>query len=211
MDERVLLVDLCGTLYDSNTTFDFLKYLLADNEDYARFESSSLGLPYRIYNRLMPGDIRRERAIAFLKGHQRSELEASANLFFETIRPIKDVHDFLSSLRADYDRAVIMSSSLDFIVESACERLGFDAAFGTRLSYIDGSCDGTIAEDLLGNKHTIILREFTGMDCALVTDNREDVACEKVVNRLIGVAPAEDRRAMSFWSTRVNEVVAVRE
>ena len=85
---KLLLVDLCGTLYDSNTTFEFLHSFLSEDEAYRHFESKSKHLVTRIANRILPGDRRRKLAISYLKGYARSQLLATASAFLETtIRP----------------------------------------------------------------------------------------------------------------------------
>lgn len=207
---RVLLVDLCGTLYDSNTTFDFLRFHCSAGTGYRRFETLAGSLPLRVLNRLWPGDVRRTRAVAFLRGHDRTALAEAAHEFLSSLAPIEDVVRLVERLRAEHDRTFIVSSSLDFIVADATRRLGFDGGFGSTLGYDGDTCTGTIERDLLGRKHALIGSEFGGSRCTLVTDNRSDAPCRRLVDRFIGVAPAVDSRALHYWSNRVGEVVAYR-
>jgi len=210
MRPRTLLVDLCGTLYRSNTTFDFLRFLLADDADYRRFEESSKTLPARLANRLLVGDRRRTRAIGFLDGYSRSFLTEAADSFLDSIDMIEDVYERVTLLRPEHDQTILMSSSIDFIVERACARLGFDRYYASRLNYTGDVCDGTIAFDLLGRKHHVIAAEFADSECTLVTDNRSDVDCRHFVDRFIGVASAADRGGVRYWGRRADEVVAYR-
>lgn len=204
---NLLLVDLCGTLYDSNTTFDFLRYLLADNVAWLDFDSSSRRLAYRIANRFLPGDVRRKRAVSFLKGMPRHALLAEAKQFLATTPVIVDVRRRVDELRQHADSVILVSSSLDFIVEAARDLLHFDDYRATTLQYSNGHCEGTIASDLLGAKHRLIDREFGHDHCILVTDNRDDAQCRHVVDRLIGVADAAEQKAMAFWQKNSDEVL----
>lgn len=205
--ERLLLVDLCGTLYASNTTFDFLHFLLSESAEYMRFEAGAKGFLRRVANRVMPGDHRRERAIRFLAGYDHHQLLEAADIFLETIKPIDEVVDRVRQLQTQTDRTLLVSSSLDFIVERACNKLGFDGFRATKLDYADGICQGRITNDLLGVKHILIAREFSANECTLVTDNKSDAYCRGVVSTLVGVAAAGNREMVKFWSGRVDELV----
>ncbi len=204
--DRILLVDLCGTLYRSNTTFDFLREFLASDADWSRFERMSRSLGARALNRILPGDQRRLRAIRHLRGHAYDALREAADTFLGGLETIPEVCARIRSLAAEHDRTVLMSSSLDFIVDRACTRFEFDDYFATRLRYDDGICTGEIARDLLDNKRQVVKEEFTGRSCTLITDNHTDIACKGAVDRLIGVAG--NARSLRFWSDRASEVVA---
>lgn len=204
---RLLLVDLCGTLYDSNTTFDFLHYFLSDDADYKRFESANKRFVSRLFNRLRPGDARRAKAISFLEGHSRTKLLQAAHTFLESVPDIADVRRYVHKLSPDFDRTLLLSSSLDFIVEAASEILGFDDFRASRLRYSGGICMGAFDADLLGAKDRLIVREFASGDCTLITDNADDAACKRVVARLIGVARAGDERAFGFWKRHADDII----
>lgn len=207
MPKKVLLVDLCGTLFASNTTFDFLEFLLSGNTSYRQFIARSTSLGGRVANRLLPGDRRRQQAIRFLEGYERQQLLESAEVFLDTIRPIDEVLARVEALRRDADATLLLSSSLDFIVECACDKLAFDGFRATRLEYDDGICTGRVESELLGNKAALIGAEFALDECVIVTDNRSDADCRRVVSRLVGVAAAADRGMVAFWSGKVDELV----
>lgn len=204
---RLLLVDLCGTLYDSNTTFDFLHYFLSGDAAYRRFESDSKNNLHRLVNRLMPGDVRRRKAISFLNGYSRQTLLDAASAFLHTIPAIGDVQRYVDEMGENFDRRILLSSSLDFIVEAACRHLGFHDYRATRLGYAGEVCEGRIETDLLGAKQDLIRQEFAGDECVMITDNVEDAACKAVVAKLIGVARGGDAGAMKFWQGKADEVV----
>lgn len=204
---RLLLVDLCGTLYDSNTTYDFLRSYLARDPRYQRFESRSRTFAYRLANRALPGDIRRNRAVSHLKGHSRTVLLAAAKDFLASTAPIADVHRRVADLAPLHDRTVLVSSSLDFIVEAARDILGFDEFHGAQLRYSGDTCEGAFEDDLLGAKHRLIAREFSHDRCTFITDNADDAACRTIVDRLIGVARLGDQRATNFWQRNADELL----
>lgn len=204
----LLLVDLCGTLYDSNTTYDFLHKYLADDPEYRRFESKIRSLTYRLANFALPGDIRRTRAVSFLKGHSRPVLLAAAKEFLAGTAPIADVRQRVAQLAPNHDRTVLVSSSLDFIVEAARDILDFDDFHGAQLRYSGDTCEGEFEDDLLGAKHHLIAREFAHDRCTFITDNADDAACRGLVNCLIGVASVDDKRAISFWRRNADELLS---
>lgn len=204
---RLLLVDLCGTLYDSNTTYDFLHDYLAKDPAYQRFESKYRKIAYRLANRVLPGDFRRTRAVSYLKGHSRPALLAAAREFLASTSPIAVVRRRVAELSTNHDRTVLVSSSLDFIVEAARDILGFDEFRAARLRYSGDTCEGEFEDDLLGVKHRLIAREFGHDRCTFITDNADDAACRDLVDRLIGVARADDKRATGFWQRNADELL----
>ncbi|MCB1692432.1 MAG: haloacid dehalogenase-like hydrolase [Pseudomonadales bacterium] len=209
--EKILLVDLCGTLYHANTTWAFLRWYFKDERSFRTFDRFGRMAPIAALNRLWPGDVRRLRAIGYLAGHQRESLSRAANTFLDSLDVIRDVEEKVRSLADLHDRAVLVSSSLDFIVEAAAPRFGFESFHATRLAYEDGICTGRIERDLLGRKHEVIREEFGGALITMVTDNRGDANCIPLVTKVIGVAGADRRADVNFWSTRAREVIVYHE
>lgn len=176
---KLLVVDLCGTIVRKNTTHDFML-------------NSTLPMPRRIVARLILS-----RVAGFLYHHTRPELQR-INLI-ACLRGIKEVE--LLQMGRDYARntlgqfprtevverirlaelegvsVVLASASLDFIVSGFAQELGVRAGASTRLRYCDeGRCLGAISLDATGNK-LHILRRFLGrekFEFDVITDNPED-------------------------------------
>lgn len=208
--ERVLLIDLCGTLYHANTTWAFLRDLLSTDPRFQAFDRRGMSIPGRALNKLLPGDRRRASALGFLSGWSRQELLERAHPFLARLPVIEDVHARVTALKTDHDRVVLLSSSIDVIVESAAASLGIEHFEATLLEYRGGVCTGQIVRDLLGKKHDLIASAFTGCTLTMISDNRSDHKCVPLVDRFIAVAAADDEAAKRFWSAKASEMILYR-
>ena len=85
MENRTVLIDICGTLFDSNTTLDFLDFLLC-SRSYRLLRRMARSLPWRAFNRcfrrLTGRDPTRAMLLRHLKGRTRQELSTSAEAFY---------------------------------------------------------------------------------------------------------------------------------
>lgn len=208
--ERVLLVDLCGTLFHANTTWAFLRDLFATDQRFQAFDRRGMSIPGRALNKLLPGDRRRARAIGFLAGRSRQELLEKARLFVANLSVIDEVHSLVAALKKDHHRVVLLSSSIDVVVEAAAARLGIDRFEATLLGYQDGVCTGRIVRDLLGKKHEMIPGAFAGCSLTMISDNQTDQECVPLVDRFIAVVAADDEAARRFWSAKTGEMIPYR-
>ncbi len=176
---KLLVVDLCGTIVRKNTTHDFML-------------NSTLPMPRRIvarlilsraagflYNRINPA-LQKRSLIALLRGISQPELVQLARDYADTALASYPRAEVLHKIRRAQDEGVsvvLASASLDFIVAAFASALGVDVAVSTKLYYSDkGCCAGSVKLDATGNKlHG--LRKFLGRDDVefdVITDNPED-------------------------------------
>jgi len=186
MAERLALFDVCGTLYDENTTYGFLAYYhrRIGSELFERRRSRWLNkcspffyagaLAYRLGQ-----DWARTRLVATLKDASRQSLRAAARDYAEAVLPalnVQSIHDRLDAHRAAGDRIMLISNSLDIIIAAIAERLGVEH-LASRLEYTGERCTGRIERDLTGRKAEA-LREAVNLDrfgeIHVYTDNLTD-------------------------------------
>ena len=96
------LVDICGTLFYSNTTFDFLDYYIK-NPEYLRLRNRMKNIlllkANNIIYRIFHYDYFRAKALSYLKGMRKDVLNEMAEEFFHnflTPRKNKIVWDKIS-------------------------------------------------------------------------------------------------------------------
>jgi|WetSurMetagenome_2_1015567.scaffolds.fasta_scaffold204610_1 HAD superfamily phosphoserine phosphatase-like hydrolase len=178
----IVVFDLCGTLYNSNTTFDFLDFYFQNDARYLKYRQLFKTFPLRVFNSLSRRLIKREyirsRLIRFLKGRSKEDLTESARRFLQDYlsgKRIAATHDLLQSFRSKNMRLVLMSASLDFIVETVAIELNFADFHATSLSYFDGICTGVILRDLLYEKPRVFSNVYGhSKPAVVVTDDRLD-------------------------------------
>jgi len=196
---KVLLLDVCHTLYQSNTTFDFLAWYFPQNPDYQSLQRKRKNILNRISARLGINDGVRERSIALLNGIPESRLEAAATEFVNTLKPIEQVHCVVDNYQQQGYELVLLSSSLDFIVRCVGKLLDSSAIHATELNYDNLVCNGTIKHDLLHTKATVIKNYYAGLETVFITDNRTDLACANLVSKFVAVHRLSDSSSANYW------------
>ena len=184
---RIVIVDVCGTLYDENTTAGFVRFMagagaLRRRRRFRLLETLRSGPARRIViglGRMIGRDLFRTGYIRCLAGMTRSELEARATAYAESLdagKRIAAVHERLARFEADGWRPVLVSNSLDVVIAAIADRKGFDWLAST-LDWRGDVCTGTLARDLKGRK-LVAFEEAFGTCAterlAVMTDNRSD-------------------------------------
>ncbi len=176
------IIDICGTLYDSNTTFDFLDNYIK-NWKYILFRRISSNKIWKFINKisilLCKKDITRSIAVSFLNGVPIKELSLAASEFYRTYLINKkrdEVWHVIEQLSIDFE-LILVSATLDFIASEISKHIAIDQVFSTQLHYDEnGNCKGTIKVDLLGNKlHMLIRSGIMPPYHVIITDNLSDV------------------------------------
>lgn len=196
--KRLIIYDICGTLYNVNTTFSFLKNkkLYSYNYDFILFKAINK-ISYKLFNY----DFLRILKLRKLKGLKRNKLEKLANDYVKNYlskNRIKYTHNKLEEhKRNKNDDIIIISASLDFIVEEIAKQLNINKYFSTQLEYKDKICQGKIKRDLLGKKVRILKEFINEYDYIIVyTDSKSDFNLVKNVDESYIISKEKD---INFW------------
>lgn len=196
--------DVCDTLFRSNTTYDFVRFVLDEHGE--REKSRRLR---RVLSPVPPAicllvalsvvsgrDIAKERALRLLKGLSRSRLYELAEEFYADYleaRKIPETLGLLEKARMEGEQVILLSASIDPVISAIARKLG--VSFGcTTLLYRDGIFEGEIAFEMRGRKLEVLRSEFAPRSDRLVvvTDNLAD-------KRLLQSA---DERHAVVWSAK---------
>ena len=200
---NVVLFDVCHTLFDANTTYDFLAHYFPNDERMQRLLKRRHSLWGRIRAKFGEEEqIQRLKAISLLEGESRSSLESGARVFVESLKEIEPVVSMLNAAKAEGKKIALVSSSLDVVVAAVAARLGVDEFYASSLLFDGEICRGELGEDLLGNKAGLIDQAFSSDHTTFVTDNFSDADCVDVVNKLYPVYKKGNLRAETFWRQR---------
>lgn len=173
-----LIFDICGTLYNSNTTMDFCEYRTAGFQKmFLKFSKTFLG---KVINKLSVKffnfDLIRMLHIRSLKDLDINTLQKDANDFVEQYlekKKIDEVHNILKN----YDKNDVISATIEPLAKAIAQKLGGLKYISTTLEYKEDKCLGKIKDDLLGNKQ----HHFKNHDIEfIITDNKSDLSlCQK--------------------------------
>ena len=178
-EQRYILVDVCWTLFYSNTTFDFLDFALKDNEEYVRLRRIGKSWIGRTINligyKLTHTDKERIRCLQYLKGKSRTELQALAEQFYqEHLLPgkIEPVWAAISNQQSTAGcQLVIVSGTLDIIAQTVARHLGAKAVHATEMVYKNDIFTGKFNDRLLTKASA--LPNYEPYD--IITDNLTDI------------------------------------
>jgi len=203
---KLAVFDVCGTIYRSNTTYDFLAFFFRPRSK-AKVLLLSAGrcLPakvlwksFRLFRR---EDWFRGIAVGLLKGTAPDEIRREAARFVETVlegRKIEEVGELLRTLKEEGYETVLMSSSLSCVVAEVAAHLGVDRFFASELEVVQGRLTGRYADDIKGRKREVYEKNFRGVEeLAVVTNNREDLDLLTIADRSWIVLKRKDR---GYWS-----------
>lgn len=147
-----LLLDVCGTIYDANTSVAFLSWLARRHPSMAlRWFLGSAKARLKRARGASPGDCMRPR-LALLQGRSRQWIRSRAEEFVGMLENDKTFPESITRL----DRALeegretwLVSATLEEILEAIAKRHPGVRILGSRLGYDGDLCTGRYAEFLL--------------------------------------------------------------
>lgn len=207
--QETAIFDVCDTLYYSNTTHDFIRFVV--DGDAMSFRKALYGvinsrlLPFR-YAGIFLGlklkyDIMKRFNIRMLKGRTRNELDSLAKEFTETFlseRKIVQTHALLKEQIEQGHRIVLCSSSLEPVVGAVAKELMIKDFAATTLEYEDEVFTGEVIADITEQKLEVMKKLELAHNIVLaVSDNTSDL--ELMLAAQKAVAIVHDRRKENFW------------
>jgi HAD superfamily phosphoserine phosphatase-like hydrolase len=202
---KVAVFDVCGTLYDSNTTFDFLDFVFKDSNSYQLFKyiykSFIVKLIAYPFYRFFHYDIIRAIATLFLRGKRVDEVEKLAQAFIDSYLEKKKIaytHHLLKEYQKRGFELVLMSGSYDIVVSKIAKKLQISSFYASRLQREDDILTGRYEEDILWDKATILKRAYPSISTlVVVSDNRSDYALLKRAQSAIAIV--KKHKMVAFW------------
>lgn len=187
-NRKLYIFDLCNTLYDSNTTFDFIYYFLKSDKNYvfrkiifSLIVSRSTPIFYLlvVFNKIFQRDFHRVFAIKLLVEVEKNVLYQSADLYVknELIKHenIEVIELFKIVSKEKESDVKIVSSSIDPIVSCVAKYLNVNFIC-SELSYKNGVCQGKFSNDISGEKEKYldINTKDVNENLTVISDNFSD-------------------------------------
>ena len=206
-----IVCDVCDTLFYSNTTFDFIRFVMLKQGGFRNLifrlvisKNSPFYYFLELISMLVSKDYTKAVAIIFLKGFSQTALANWANVFYDEFlmpRKIQSVFSLIDRLGVGKN-LILASSSLYPIVNVIAIRNSAIHFVASELEIKEGAITGRLVVDLKGKKQTALASYLTlGADNELVviTDNQSDFDLVKMAKyRFIVVSKEEEKK---FWSS----------
>lgn len=208
MNDSVLFVDICDTLYPKNTTVGFIYYIMEINDiKKPGFINNKIfkfinSLIYKLFKK----DLCRNILISKLKGFSKSELDFYASSYIRTLKPNKIIVEMIDNyINLGFDLE-FHSASLDPVVLAVNEKFNARYSSSSLLLYNKDICQGILKLDRLGKKENEILKSSKKYSKSIfITDNKSDYLCYKYCDEFIAVIPKD--KSSIFWDKKDVEIV----
>ena len=178
-EKPIYIFDICGTLYKSNTTFDFLSWIFKKNRKFNLYKKVYSNILWKAFNKFLRHffrfDLTRILALYFLRGFNRDVLSQKADEFVNSFLVTKknnDVINTLNKLKENRSNIIIMSATIDIVAKAIAKSLQVEHFCSSALKYDGSICCGYLDRDLLGNKSSF-LKDNVNI-AAVFTDDLSD-------------------------------------
>ena len=207
--QNVLVFDVCDTLFYSNTTYDFIAYVLKGTSITKYYtlqalikRSSPLAWPFMVMARVSGVDWPKKMALQLLKGLSKDELYRLGRSFladFLNTCKIQQTHSLLTQAHPEGTQLFLLSASLDPVIAAVAESVG--ASFkSTELEYTsNGIFTGRIKKEMTGQKlaELQLLLKNTDYRLTVATDNFTDRSLVEAAHKRYVVIYNEKGKA--YW------------
>lgn len=195
-DKKIVIFDVCGTLYNSNTTFDYIRFVCKDSLILKILNIFIIKYLILLTGKVTGRDVYRLLYIYQLRGMEYSELDMAAENFVNYYlhdKIISETHELLAEELNKGTRVLLCSASLEPIIKVIAKKLGVLEYKCSSLCYEDSKCRGKLERDLLGRKHV-----HFGKINLVVTDNLSDLRLVQQSENSFIVAKQKN---IAFWKS----------
>ncbi len=198
--------DVCDTLYRSNTTFDFIRFVVAKRGGISRvllwaISSTQSPLFYLLIllNKITGRDWPRQLALQFLRGMSSEELEQEATQFYQHYLVPRANQEIFEYIKKPGVTAILLSSSINPVIKAIAHANGL-SYFSSELELKDGKATGQLQIDMTGRKHEVarkLIAERAISSVGVITDNYSDWELVKLADERLVVVASEAQK--NFW------------
>ncbi|WP_210466231.1 HAD family hydrolase [Rufibacter roseolus] len=209
-EPELYVFDICDTLFYSNTTFDFIKFVLEEKKmvskcrlfDLYTKRKSPFFLSLYLLQKLTKVDWPKKLCLKLLAGITKEELyllgEAFENQFLVS-RMIAETHQMLERLKEAGKSIVLISASIDPVVAAIASKLKVEYRCSELHYNSRNKFTGNLSREMTGQKLIELRRMLSRHDApfAVATDNFSDrslveAACQRYV-------VVYNTKAVQFW------------
>jgi HAD superfamily phosphoserine phosphatase-like hydrolase len=209
-EPELFVFDICDTLFYSNTTFDFIKFVLQEKgwtgkirqfKSFTR-KSSPVFVGLYILQKFSKQDWPKKLCLRLLKGLSKEELFQFGEAFekhFLTSRLVEKTHQMLNQLKKEGKQVVLISASIDPVVAAIAKALEVDFRCSELAYDKQGYFTGALKHEMTGQKRTAVRLMLSSEDAlfAVATDNFSDrglveAACQRYV-------VVYNEKALNYW------------
>lgn len=203
--KKIVVFDICGTLYYSNTTFEFIQFYY-DKKMKAgkrlRFKilfsrRSPLFWILLICGQILGTDLLKKLVVLSLKNQPRITVDAAAISFFhEKLHQKRICETFLLFDKFEKDQILLLSATIEPVAKAIAAFLGV-AYRATELEETAGLYTGKIRKELSGKKLSALEGDDVLRVAWVVSDNYSDLPL--FVKSIKSIAVCYSKNDINYW------------
>ncbi len=196
---KLILVDICGTLYKENTTFLFLDNCFGGSVKYIARKKITLKIINKIMLELFKFDLIKFFSLKKLIGiSQRALYIEAAKICRSKLTENTEIHKFIDHKKQDGYDIVLVSATIDPVASYVSKSLGF-RCISSKLKYNNDICLGVLEDDIFFTKHKTVSELLLKYDLVeMITDNKTDLPLCQKCDRFYGVSYS--KKETHFWN-----------
>ena len=212
MNKEYFLIDICGTIFNSNTTFDFLKFYFSKKHWYKILimirKIKILIIINAIFMRLFQIDLLRYWALTHLKGYTKEQLSPMSDIFYKeylTKRTNKEATEIIERMKRENKELILVSATLDCIAFAVSKNMNIPCVFSSKLAFKNNKCLGRLQHDLLTNKLNVLVdNKINPPYWGIITDNYSDMALIKKSQHVFLIQYSNKKNYWKHLSDKLN-------
>lgn len=212
MNKEYFLIDICGTIFNSNTTFDFLKFYFSKKHWYKILimirKIKILIIINAIFMRLFQIDLLRYWALTHLKGYTKEQLSSMSDIFYKeylTKRTNKEATEIIERMKRENKELILVSATLDCIAFAVSKNMNIPCVFSSKLAFKNNKCLGRLQHDLLANKPNVLVdNKINPPYWGIITDNYSDMALIKKSQHVFLIQYSNKKNYWKHLSDKLN-------
>lgn len=212
MNKEYFLIDICGTIFNSNTTFDFLKFYFSKKHWYKILimirKIKTLIIINAIFMRLFQIDLLRYWALTHLKGYTKEQLSSMSDIFYKeylTKRTNKEATEIIERMKRENKELILVSATLDCIAFAVSKNMNIPCVFSSKLAFKNNKCLGRLQHDLLANKPNVLVdNKINPPYWGIITDNYSDMALIKKSQHVFLIQYSNKKNYWKHLSDKLN-------
>lgn len=212
MNKEYFLIDICGTIFNSNTTFDFLKFYFSKKHWYKILimirKIKILIIINAIFMRLFQIDLLRYWALTHLKGYTKEQLSSMSDIFYKeylTKRTNKEATEIIERMKRENKELILVSATLDCIASAVSKNMNIPCVFSSKLAFKNNKCLGRLQHDLLANKPNVLVdNKINPPYWGIITDNYSDMALIKKSQHVFLIQYSNKKNYWKHLSDKLN-------
>lgn len=212
MNKEYFLIDICGTIFNSNTTFDFLKFYFSKKHWYKILimirKIKILIIINAIFMRLFQIDLLRYWALTHLKGYTKEQLSSMSDIFYKeylTKRTNKEATEIIERMKRENKELILVSATLDCIAFAVSKNMNIPCVFSSKLAFKNNKCLGRLQHDLLTNKLNVLVdNKINPPYWGIITDNYSDMALIKKSQHVFLIQYSNKKNYWKHLSDKLN-------